>query len=243
MHAEAFIIHLARAQKRRPQVDALKSSLPLPVHVVDAVDGAAMTDKQVATVYRREIHRPRYPFELRKAEIGCFLSHRKVWREIVDRQLDAGLIVEDDVEVDAKLFPAVLAMALANIRPGDFIRFPRRDGTDKGARIGGEETRMLCQPLQAGLGTQMQLVGRQAAIELLKATERFDRPIDTTLQMRWLSNARVLAAMPVCIRQIDHLLGGTVIQQKAKPFSEVLSREVRRTWYRLSVRVANAAAR
>lgn len=240
MYAEAFIIHLARAQKRRPQVDALKSSLPLPVHVIDAVDGNAMTDEQIAAVYHRKIHRPHYPFELRKGEIGCFLSHRKAWQEIVDRQLDAGLIVEDDVEVNETIFPAVLAMALNSVQPGDFIRFPRRGGTDKGTRIAGDEMASLCLPTQAGLGTQMQLVGRQAAAELLEATARFDRPVDTTLQMRWLSKARVLAAAPICIRQIDHLLGGTVIQHKTKPLGEVLSREVRRAWYRLSVRVANA---
>jgi hypothetical protein len=32
------------------------------------------------------LHRPRYPFALRAAEIGCFLSHRRAWREILDRE-------------------------------------------------------------------------------------------------------------------------------------------------------------
>lgn len=236
IRAEAFIIHLTRAVRRRPQVDALVSQLPLPASVLEAVDGAELGAEEIETVYRRHLHRPRYPFALRKAEIGCFLSHRKAWREIVDRQLDAGLIVEDDVELQGENFQRVLAMALEVVQPEDYIRFPYRDYTDKGERIAGGDDAMLVRPAHPGLGMQMQLVGRDAAAELLRTTETFDRPVDTTIQLGWRGKARVLAARPVCIRQIDHLLGGTVVQKKSKPLGEVLSREIRRAVYRLSLR-------
>ncbi|MBA3449219.1 MAG: glycosyltransferase family 25 protein [Pseudaminobacter sp.] len=243
MRAQAFIIHLGRAEKRRPQVDALRATLPLPVQIIDAVDGQALGDDEIKAVYRRDLHRPRYPFELRKAEIGCFLSHRKAWRAIVEQDLDAGLIVEDDVEADGALFRRVLDLALENVRPSDVIRFPYRSHTDKGARVAGDESAMLVEPAHVGLGMQMQLVGRQAAAELLKATAVFDRPVDTTIQMRWLTNARILAARPACIRQIGHLLGGSVVQKKAKPPAEILSREIRRALYRLRLRAVAAGKR
>jgi len=236
MQAEAFIIHLERAEGRRPQVEALKASLPLPVNVVDAVDGLKLSDSEIDAVYRRNVHRPRYPFELRAAEVGCFLSHRKAWREIIDRGLDAGLIVEDDVQPEGEAFREALTMALKAIKPGDYVRFPYRSHTDKGRQVGGWTGAMLVEPDHVGLGMQMQLVGREAAEELLKATEIFDRPVDTTIQMRWLTRARILSVSPVCIRQIDHMLGGTVVQKKSKPLSEVISREIKRAWYRLAVR-------
>ncbi|MEO9340126.1 glycosyltransferase family 25 protein [Mesorhizobium sp. SB112] len=237
MKAEAFIIHLGRAEKRRPQVEALQASLPLPVNIIDAVDGLKLNDVEIAAVYRKNLHRPRYPFELGKAEVGCFLSHRRAWREILDHGLDAGLIVEDDVAPDEVLFPNALVVALKNIRPGDYIRFPYRSHTDKGEQVAGEGGVSLVQPSLVGLGMQMQLVGRDAAAALLKATEIFDRPVDTTIQMRWLIKARILAVAPVCIRQIGHLLGGTVVQKKSKPLGEVISREIKRSIYRLSLRM------
>lgn len=237
MRAEAFIIHLKRAQRRRAQVDALSAVLPLPVHVVDAVDGLELSDGAIGAVYRRRLHRPHYPFEMRKTEIGCFLSHRKAWQAIVDRQLDAGLIVEDDVEPEGELFQRVLALAMEKIQLADVIRFPYRGHTDRGVPIAGGEAAMLVEPAHVGLGMQMQLVGREAASELLRATEVFDRPVDTMIQMRWLTKARILAARPTCIQQIDYLLGGTVVQKKAKPLNEVLTREVRRAWYRLAIRM------
>lgn len=238
MKAEAFIIHLGRAEARRPQVERLKATLPLPVNVVDAVDGMALGDDKIEAVYRRHLHRPHYPFALRKAEVGCFLSHRKAWQAIVDGGLDAGLIVEDDVEpVEASFGPA-LALAMKTIRAGDYIRFPYRSHTDSGAEVAKAGEATLVEPAHVGLGMQMQLVGRQAAAELLKMTETFDRPVDTTIQMRWRAKVRILAVRPPAVRQIGHLLGGTIVQKKSKTFAEVLSREVKRAWYRLALRVA-----
>ncbi len=236
--AEAFIIHLGRAEARKVQVERLKATLPMPVNVLDAVDGLALGGGEIDAVYRRHLHRPRYPFELRKAEIGCFLSHRKAWRAIIDGGLDAGLIVEDDVEPDETLFGPALALAIKSIRPGDYIRFPYRSHTDGGAEVAKAGDITLVEPAHVGLGMQVQLVGRDAAAELLRATETFDRPVDTTIQMRWLVKIRILAVRPPSIRQIGHLLGGTIVQKKSKPLSEVLSREVKRAWYRLALRVA-----
>jgi GR25 family glycosyltransferase involved in LPS biosynthesis len=238
IRAEAFIIHLGRAEARKPQVDRLAATLPLPVNIVDAVDGLALGDGEIETVYRRHLHRPRYPFALRKAEIGCFLSHRKAWQAILDGGLDAGLIVEDDVEPDEQLFAPALELAMKTTRPGDYIRFPYRSHTDGGAEVAEAGDITLVEPAHVGLGMQMQLVGRQAAAELLKATATFDRPVDTTIQMRWLTKIRILAVQPPAVRQIGHLLGGTVVQKKAKPLGEVLSREVKRAWYRLALRAA-----
>ncbi len=69
MNAEAFIIHLQRAEGRRPQVEALKATLPLTVNVIDAVDGLKLSESDIDAVYRRIFHRPRYPFELRAADV------------------------------------------------------------------------------------------------------------------------------------------------------------------------------
>lgn len=240
---EAFIIHLARAEKRRPQVEWLKGKLPLPVHVVDGVDGLVLDDVRAAAVYRRHLQSPRYPFELRRTEIACFLSHRKAWQEIVDRDLDAGLIVEDDVAVDEHLLPRVLDLAMGIAGPSDYIRLPFRSYTDKGAVIVADGAVRIVQPKHLGLGMQMQLVGRDAARALLAKTELFDRPVDTTLQLDRIGGVRMLAASPVCIRQIGEQLGGTVVQNKKKGIGEVLSREAKRGWYRLSLWAARSRAR
>ena len=45
-------------------------------------------------------------------EIGCFLSHRSVWKKIVAQNLTAGIIFEDDVQIDPNVFSDSLKSSL-----------------------------------------------------------------------------------------------------------------------------------
>ncbi|WP_163267853.1 glycosyltransferase family 25 protein [Chelativorans alearense] len=240
MKAEAFIVHLARAHGRARQVERLRQSLPLPVTVIEAVDGQTLPEETVAKVYKPRLHRPRYPFPLRISEVACFLSHRRAWQAIVDRKLDAGLVVEDDVEIDPARFADVLNLALAHAGRGDLVRFPKNDQGETGHEAARVQKAGLIVPRHPGLGMQAQLVGHDAAEALLAFTREFDRPVDTLVQMNWLHGARVLTAKPVSIREVAADLGGTTVQGKAKPLTEILGREVRRARYRLAVRAYNA---
>lgn len=239
MNAEAFIIHLGRAQGRLLQVEKLHATLLLPATVIEAVDAKDLSDEDIARVYRPKVRRPRYPFALRKTEIACFLSHRKAWQTILDRDLEAGLIVEDDVEVDSHRFPEMLNFALARGREDTVIRFPEKARGEAGSVVAHSRDLRLVEPRHPGLGMQAQLVGREAAKALLAFTESFDRPVDTTIQMQWLHGVRVLRALPVVVSEVDAALGGTTIQGKSKTVGEILSREFHRTVYRFAVKAHN----
>jgi GR25 family glycosyltransferase involved in LPS biosynthesis len=234
MKVSAFIIHLTRAAERKAQVQSLVTSLPCPAEIMEAVDGREITDDQVAACYRRTLHRPHYPFELSRGEIACFLSHRAAWSAIVERGLDAGLVVEDDVAVDEP-FAKVFAEAAGLIEPGDYIRFPRWERGEVGETIHSVGDMSIIEPFLPTLGMQAQLVGREAARSLLAATETFDRPVDSMVQMQWLHGARILSARPITIREIDRELGGTVLQNKKKGFMERLHHELYRPLMRSAV--------
>lgn len=238
MKVEAFVIHLERAHDRTSQVGRVKNSLPMPVTVIGAVDGQGLSQEEISAVYRPALHRPRYPFRLRPSEIACFLSHRKAWSAIIERGLDAGLVIEDDVEIDGDRFAAVLDLALARARRGDLVRFPKK-ARGEARQMAAAHAARLVAPRHPGLGMQAQLVGRGAAEALMAFTRTFDRPVDTTAQMRWLHGIRVLEAAPVAIREVAADLGGTTVQGKSKPLSEILTREFRRTVYRVSAHACN----
>src|SRR3954470_22237545 len=96
---KAFISHLGRAAQRAAQVERLIATLPVPAEIIDAIDGLTLTDADRDRVYRRRLHKPTYPFPLSNSEIACFLSHRRAWAAIVEQGLDAGFVIEDDVEL------------------------------------------------------------------------------------------------------------------------------------------------
>lgn len=233
MGIEIFIIHLSRAEQRRAHVDHLIATLPLSASVIDAVDGGALSDVEIRSCYARGLHGPHYPFALSRNEIACFLSHRRAWQQILDRNLDAALIMEDDA-APTPHFADSLQFALHHLHTCGFIRFPFREGREAGRRVAEAEGLSLIEPRCVGLGMVTQLVSRTAAIQLLRATERFDRPVDTFLQMPWVTGVKPRSVLPGAVLEISRDLGGTTLAKNSSLRAK-LDREIWRPIYRAKV--------
>lgn len=232
MNNRALVIHLERARDRRAQVDRILAAVPVQGDILDAVDARTMP-AECSKAYTRQLHEPRYPFQCSKAEIACLLSHRKAWRTIADNGWDAGLIVEDDVEF-VPAFKEVYERALSVVQPGDFVRFAK-DNREKVRRsLLHDPACHVFVPKTVGLGMLAQLVTRGAAQKLLSATVEFDRPVDTLLQMTWITGVRMLTVHPSPVRDISSELGGTTIQQKRKA-ADRIHREIARPVYRAAI--------
>jgi len=93
-----FVISLAAAPLRRERISNHLVSLGLSYHVVDAVDGRQLTPGELADVDGTAGASP-------VGQIGCYLSHFKVYRHIVDRGLPLALILEDDARLNRKIVP------------------------------------------------------------------------------------------------------------------------------------------
>ncbi|MGK7651073.1 glycosyltransferase family 25 protein [Roseovarius sp. B08] len=229
-----MIIHLERAEARLPQVEATKKAVPLESHVVRAVDGQQMSDVH-ADAYRRKLMRPTYPFTMRPSEIAAFHSHRACWQKILDDDLDAALILEDDLHLQEDVFPKALNLALSNIQPGEFIRFPIKLREEKTEEVDTSGELGLHLYDRIALGMVAQLVTRDAARALLSASEQFDRPVDNFLQMQWVHDVRVLTVWPSGVREVSAELGGSMIGRKEGLWQK-LRREILRPFYRRRIR-------
>ena len=74
----------------------------------------------------------------------------------------------------------------------------------------------LLELLVVPLGMCAQLVSRAAADRLLAATSRIDRSVDTFLQLRETSGARVFTAWPSGVSEVSSELGGSTIHSRRK---------------------------
>jgi len=240
---KAIVIHLRRAVGRRPQVGRLQALLPFPVDVIDAVDGHALSGGAIRRVVAPQLHYPRYPFDLSPTEVACFLSHRKAWQQIVDEGLDAGLVAEDDAAIASPLFTDVVGVALDRLAPEEFVRFPHRERREQGAIVRRHGLGHVMEPSLPALGMVMQLVGREAARRLLQASQIFDRPVDSYVQMHWIHGARVLSARPIVVREIGGQLGGSVIHAPREGLFDKVVHEVQRPLLRLAVSIESTRHR
>jgi GR25 family glycosyltransferase involved in LPS biosynthesis len=80
-----------------------------------------------------------------------------------------------------------------------------------------------------------QIVSRAAAQRLLDRTLPFDRPVDTFLQMTWVTGQPVLVASPSPVRDVSRETGGSTVQRKSMSFAERLRHEAMRPIYRAQV--------
>jgi GR25 family glycosyltransferase involved in LPS biosynthesis len=226
---------LDRAVGRRPTVDALRAALPLESEILPAVDGARLTVEEVKAAYARSRYAPRYPFALGLPEIGAFLSHRIAWRRIVDGGLDFACVFEDDAEIDPVKFAALLDFAVAERRRWEYVLLPAAGLEPAGAVIVRRGELALLRPFSPPLRAIAQIVSRAAAERLLSLTTPFDRPVDTFLQMAWVTGVTMLVATPTPIRDASRNTGGTTVQRRRMGPVQRLHHEIMRPIYRAKV--------
>lgn len=231
---QSLIIHMSASTARRANVEALLASLP-DAQAVEAVDGRDPAQLAGVTVRPGDLYRPAYPFPLLPGEIGCFLSHRRCWKRILDAGWDAALIAEDDLEIAPDARAPLLELLARHASPDAYIRIPPKDREPQTAVTDREGTACLFTPRRIGLQTTFQLVGRDAARRLLAATETIDRPVDALLQMHWITGQTVQTVLPNGCSERRFDAAGSTVQRKTTGLAQKLRRAIARARYRAAI--------
>jgi glycosyl transferase family 25 len=199
-----FVISLPRSGERRRIMTARLLQLGLSFTFFDAVDGSTL-DPDTLPDYDGRRRRLFFGRDLTKGELGCTLSHRAVLQKIVDENIPAALILEDDARVKDDL-PAVLA-ALMQKGGWDMVRFLGRPKTLRDmAGIGP-----LCDPyvLTRAFGTPggayAYLVTKDAAARLLPFMRRNWQPNDMILGQTWRTGLNAVSVRPAAIWADDDI--------------------------------------
>jgi glycosyl transferase family 25 len=102
-----WVINLKRSPERRRYITAHLHELGLPFELIEAVDGRNLTPEDLAAVYGAERAITCIRRELAPGEVGCCLSHLKLYRRMVDENIDEALILEDDVMIQPDFFEII----------------------------------------------------------------------------------------------------------------------------------------
>lgn len=104
MHPPLIILTLKDNVERRTRLLSTLESQGVPYELWFAVDGRSGLPQK----YERLVDRQQIFKNLRRnmgdAEISCALSHHFIYREILDRDLEAAIILEDDAILDERFF-------------------------------------------------------------------------------------------------------------------------------------------
>ena len=93
-----------------------------------AIDGRKLSDKELEDIYDPASARKLMGRELVPGEIGCTLSHLGVFREILERGLPGGFILEDDCELNSDAADLVNNFPINHIPANGIVILHRGQG-------------------------------------------------------------------------------------------------------------------
>ncbi|XOJ85154.1 glycosyltransferase family 25 protein [Methylophilaceae bacterium Uisw_099_01] len=185
MNLPIFIINLAFDVQKKEHMQSLCLHFGLNVEFIEAVDGNNLTKKALSSVYSPKNAIEAFGREMTKGEVGTALSHKIIYEKIINKNIKAALILEDDVTFDEKL---INVLALKHLLPynweavllGHHSERSREDLTKhsiwfKKPLIEGV---VLRRPCEIGYGAYGYCISNKGAKNLYNALETISLPID-----------------------------------------------------------------
>ena len=102
-HVPIFVINMEDNLPRLRDVTNQLKTFNLEFERIDAVAGRSLTQQQLNDCYDSELNKQFHHRDLTKGEIGCYLSHRKIWQKMNDENTDRALILEDDIAIKSEI--------------------------------------------------------------------------------------------------------------------------------------------
>jgi glycosyl transferase family 25 len=169
----------------------------LDYHFFEAVDGRGF-DLDTHPAYDGLRRRLFFGRDLTKGELGCLLSHRAIYQHMVDNNIPAAVVLEDDVFFKPD-FPAVL-QAIGQLPVAwDVIRFLAQEKTYKSGRVLGKigfGPYVLARNWTTPGGAYAYMLTQNAARQFLRRMERNFMPVDTLHGYVWRTGLETFAVRP-----------------------------------------------
>lgn len=183
-----LFINLDRSLQRKIKTENALQKLGLLFERVSAVDGKELSDEYISKIQYSKFDydiRSRYTRQLTKAEIGCFLSHRKCWIKLLESQEEFAVIIEDALKISGrtkkyletdKWIPEGIDIIRLNCYEPNTIHIISKDQITV-----NNKDRLICQLKPKPLGTQGYIISRKAAEVAISFSEKIPGPVDDFL--------------------------------------------------------------
>ncbi|CAB3781940.1 glycosyltransferase family 25 protein [Pararobbsia alpina] len=200
-------ISLTRAHERRALMERQFEKHKIKVRFFDAIEPAGPLDKIENYDLERRVQQ--YGVPLTRGEVGCFLSHREVWRELVASGDEACCVMEDDIVLRDGFSSAVDEVFAARSH-WDMVRLMglvhARPKIPTAVLASGMKLMWMKRHPD---GTQCYVITREAAIRMLENTDRFFNAVDNAIDRQWDHRLRLYITSPefVELAETESMIG------------------------------------
>lgn len=193
-----FIINLPKSIDRKAFMKAQCESIGISPIFIDAVYGKNLSNLEVAKYCDQITAKKLFGRELILGEIGCALSHKKIYQRIVDENIPYAIILEDDAVIKEGLNEVVKSILDSEVN-WDLVLLGHNKGFEKGQEFDSiksywgnvelSKNFALGRVVKGGLGAFGYIISRDGAHKILGyiESEKIQVPID-----KITSNSEVL---------------------------------------------------
>lgn len=204
-----YIVSLSDAVERREHIVRQISKFPhLRWNFFDAI--RIKSRSEYPDDYNVASRRFLFGDDLRPGEVGCFLSHRELWRRCAESSESAWCILEDDIIINDN-FEQCIKFLMQHSHEWDVVRLMQLlERKRSRTHITLNEQYILRAYDRQPSGTQGYLIKSIAARKLAEHAADIVWPIDETLDLYWEHRQRLYCVAPSAIGtcpDFDSLIG------------------------------------
>ena len=191
-----YVINMEKDTIRWGNVVSQLSRLGIQHERVEAVNGAHLTQEETDAVYRYRWWKS--PHDLVPSEIGCYLSHLRIWQRLVDSGDDGVFIFEDDFVITDDM-PKILDALSINHDGWDMVKLytphwgPGAHSINSRVLVDAYVVEHLINIPWCTLGYSLT---QEGARRLLNKYPPFSRPVDDDIRRFWESKIRIASVLP-----------------------------------------------
>ena len=190
-----FYINRDRDQDRRAALEEHLRVAGMPGERIGAVEGLAVPAEFRDMFFDGAALHSR----LKPGEVGCYASHLKTMKIIVEQGLDYALILEDDAILPAD-FQTIIAQVLARLPQGwDLVHICKDANRAVKPVADLDHGRRIVRYSRVPETTTAYLVSRSGAEKFLKPIKRY-WPVDTDFRQPWRFGLEIYGVDPCIIR-------------------------------------------
>jgi glycosyl transferase family 25 len=197
-----FLINLDRSSERLALMQAQASELGLAFERVRAIDGTRQLPGWMVSQFIDGCGQVRGG--LSEGEVGCYASHLLVMSTIVERRLEAAIVLEDDAILDQDFEQAACAAVRAAPAGWECIHlstdFKKAAFPVAGLGLG----RSLVRYKRLPVNSLCYVVSLAGAAKLLEARRRV-RPFDLEFRLAWQTGLEMFGTYPALARANQRL--------------------------------------
>jgi glycosyl transferase, family 25 len=205
-----FLINLDRSHERLARFQTLASAAGFEFTRIAAVDGRMLSEQELSSFRNPD---PKF-YQLGPGEIGCFLSHRRAWEEIVASGLKWGTVFEDDVHIGADAANILRDFSWIPV-DADIVKLEttlRPVTLSIESRAAPGNGRNLQRLWSRHGGTAGYVISRQCCVRLLADSQKPHDPLDQYMfnpVSSIFKHLHILQLSPALCVQDENYLGGS----------------------------------